>query len=97
MKTPEFWEKKTIREYLDKIGAWHFVPYTAGYGASGIPDIVGCYKTKFFSVEVKRPGCVPTVIQNRRMGEIRGNGGAAFAGDAETVIPQLERWKNAVP
>ena len=97
MKTPESYEKKIIREYLDRIGAWHFTPYMAGYGSSGIPDIVGCYKSIFFSVEVKRPGGAPTVLQNRRMDDIKKHGGAAFAGSADIVVPQMERWKNALP
>lgn len=96
MKTPEFYEKQAIREYLDSIGAWHFLPLTYGYGPSGVPDIVGCYKTNFFSVEVKRPGKSPTIRQNQRMNEIKKHGGAVFAGDAAIVIPQLERWKNAL-
>lgn len=96
MKSPEHFEKIAIREYLDRIGAWHFTPYMAGRGISGIPDIIGCYKARFFSVEVKRPGCLPTPLQKRRMEEIKQRDGAVFAGTADVVIPQLERWKNAI-
>jgi hypothetical protein len=96
MKSPEFYEKIAIREYLDQIGAWYFIPYTAGFGTSGIPDIVGCYKGRFFSVEVKRPGRVPTPIQERRMRDIKQHQGATFAGASDIVINKLCEWKDAL-
>ena len=32
-----------------------FLPPANGFGRSGIPDFVGCYKGRFFSVECKAP------------------------------------------
>ena len=95
MKTPEFWEKKAIKEYLDegKPIVWYFNPYMGGFGSSGIPDIIGCHRFKgMFSVEVKRPDKTPTVLQNRRMKEIEAAGGKTFWGTAEKVIPEFEAW-----
>ena len=45
--------QKKILTYLDSIGAYSFKVLSAN--KSGVHDIVGCYKGKFFSVEVKTP------------------------------------------
>lgn len=92
MKTPEGYEKDAIRKFLDGLGKdiWHFSPYMAGYGKSGVSDIVGCYQRRFFSIEVKREGKQPTPIQDRRMREVTAAGGLAFAGTAAQVIPAFK-------
>ena len=95
MKTPEGYEKDDIKEYLEggKPIVWYFSPYMAGFGKSGVSDIVGCHKFKgFFSIEVKRPLKEPTPIQWRRMGEIEAAGGKTFWGTAEKVIKEFEEW-----
>ena len=86
MKTPEKFEKDEIKKYLTSIGAWYTLPYMAGYGKSGVPDIVACIKGIFFGIEVKREGKVPTPIQLARMAEIEKAGGFAVAGTASVVI-----------
>lgn len=94
MHTPEWYEKQDIKKYLDE-GVpilWYFMPLMAGYGASGVSDIIGCFCNKFFAIEVKRPGKEPTAIQWRRMGEIEAAGGKTFWGTAEKVIPEFEAW-----
>lgn len=106
MRTPESYEKEDIKKYLDKGSPfiWYFPTYMAGYGASGIPDIVGCKATiikpemvstkvgLWFSTEVKRPGKVPSIKQDKRMKEIGMAGGKTFWGDAEKVIGEFEAW-----
>ena len=90
MRTPESKEKATIAKYLKEAGAWFCRPATFGYGASGVPDIIGCWEGKFFSIEVKREGKQPTALQLKRMKEIRNVGGLAFWGTAEKVVPELQ-------
>ncbi len=99
MKTPEGFEKNDICKYLDKgvnQGAgtliWYFKPYSAGFGKSGVSDILGCYRGKMFAIEVKREGKEPTPIQWRRIREIEAAGGKAFWGTASKVIPEFEEW-----
>ena len=91
MKTPESYEKQAIKKYLDSIGAWYFSPYMAGFGKSGVGDIVGCYNSAFFSIEVNREGKEPTKIQERHMAEIEAAGGMAFWGPAEKVIENFRQ------
>lgn len=97
MRSPEGIEKDKIDKYLKTTGAWFCKPATFGFGASGVPDIVGCYLVptygeaygRFFSIEVKREGKYPTPVQERRLKEIRKAGGLGFWGTAEKVIPEL--------
>jgi hypothetical protein len=95
MKTPEGYEKDDIDKFLKALGperCWFFSPYMAGYGKSGVPDRCACICGAFWGIEVKRPGKDPTVIQERRMKEIRSAGGQAVAGTAEVVIQALTDW-----
>ena len=92
MKTPESYEKAAIKQYLDKLGAWHFSPFMAGYGKSGVSDIIFCYRGRFGCIEVKREGKAPTKLQELRMEEVRKAGGWAFWGWADKVIPELHHW-----
>lgn len=95
MKTPESYEKAEICEFLDLLGpdrCWYFKPTMYGFGKSGVPDIMGSLVGACFGIEVKRPGKQPTVIQKKRMGEIKRTNGIAFAGTADVVIEQLKAW-----
>ena len=95
MKTPESFEKATIRAFLGRIGAWQFSPYTAGFGKSGVPDIVACLRGVFWGIEVKREGKSPTKLQQLRGDEIRAAGGQWVAGTANVVIPYINGWLDA--
>ena len=90
MKTPEGFEKDDIKKYLKSINAWHFSPYMAGFGKSGVPDIICCIRGMFFGIEVKREGKAPTPIQLLRMAELEAAGGFAVAGTAEVVIAYIK-------
>ena len=90
MRGPEFYEKQDIKRYLTSIGCWYFCPYMAGFGKSGVPDIIACIDGTFWGIEVKREGKQPTAIQRHRMEEIEKAGGYAIAGTAEHVIKHLK-------
>jgi hypothetical protein len=93
VKTPEFYEKKDISDFLDSLApdCWYFKPLMAGYGKAGVSDIVGCYKGTMFTVEVKREGRSPTPIQEGRMSEVGKARGWPFWGTASKVIPELKQ------
>lgn len=96
MRTPEGYEKADIKKYLDTMRPrlWYFMPFMAGRGAAGIPDIAGCYEGRYFAIEVKPPGRRPNSNQWRRMREIDEAGGKSFWGDAAKVIPEFKAWIN---
>jgi len=73
--TPEGKVKKQVKKILDDLGAYHFSPMTAGYGASGVPDIIACYKGLFIGIECKSGKNVPTALQKHNMDLIRQAGG----------------------
>jgi hypothetical protein len=64
----------------------------AGYGKSGVPDIVACIEGRFWGIEVKREGKAATVLQRRRMDEIEAAGGLAVCGTQEVVIGRIKAW-----
>ena len=84
--TPEAKVKKQVKKVLDDIGAYHFSPLTAGYGRSGVPDIIVCYKGKFIGIECKAHGNKPTALQQSNLEEIVNNGGIAIVIDETSVF-----------
>lgn len=74
--TPEKKVKLKVRAILD----WHddvyyFTPMTGGYGRSGVPDIVGCYKGHFFAIECKAGKGTTTALQDKNIKDIEKAGG----------------------
>lgn len=57
------------------------------WGMSGDPDLYGCVSGRHFEIEVKRPGCRPTLLQEQRLAEWRAAG--ALAGVATSVEEAL--------
>jgi Holliday junction resolvase len=69
--TPEAKVKKKVVDVLKKNGAYYFFPATGGYGRSGVPDIVSCYRGVFVAIECKAGTNKPTPLQEAEMGKIR--------------------------
>lgn len=92
-------EGKVKKELVSKLGTlsvkpYMFFPATGGYGRNGVPDIVGCLRGRFFSIEVKAAGKYPTLLQERELDRIELAGGLAFmcvgAEDIPRVLNALE-------
>lgn len=73
--TPESKVKKVVTNYLKKMGAYYFYPVTGGFGRSGVPDIVACYKGLFFGIECKAGKGKPTALQKKNLEDIKAAGG----------------------
>ena len=73
--TPEKKVKDKVRKLLDVAFAYHFMPATHGYGSSGVPDIVGCYKGRMFAIECKAGDNRPTALQMKNLAAISAAGG----------------------
>jgi len=76
--TPEAKVKKVVAQQLREIKAYYFYPATGGYGRSGVPDIVGCYKGKFFGIECKAGKNKPTALQEKNLKDITESNGIAL-------------------
>jgi len=76
--TPEKKVKRNVVALLKGMGAYYFYPVTGGWGASGVPDIVGCYKGSFFGIECKAGTNKPTPLQSKNLAAITAAGGIAL-------------------
>lgn len=88
--TPEKKVKTKVTTQLKALGAYYFYPVTSGFGSSGVPDIVGCYKGRFFGIECKANGNKPTTLQRTNLDKIAAQGGIALVID-ETNVSDLNR------
>ncbi len=83
--TPEAKVKKKVVNVLKENGAYYFFPATGGYGRSGVPDIVGCYRGVFFGIECKAGSNKPTGLQELEMAKIRKANGITLVVNEENV------------
>jgi len=94
--TPEGKVKKKVKEYLQSIGAWYYMPVSNGMGRVGCPDILVCYKGLFMAFETKAPGKIKNVTPNqqREIDGIQGaNGLAHVVDDVEQVKSLLDTFE----
>lgn len=73
--TPEGKVKKQVTAILKQYGAYYFSPVTGGFGASGVPDIIACYKGRFIAIECKAGTNKPTALQLKNIDDIDKQGG----------------------
>lgn len=83
--TPEAKVKKQVKKILDDFGAYHFSPMMDGYGRSGVPDIIACYKGKFIGIECKAGDNKPTLLQLRNIENIKRNQGLAIVINEDNI------------
>lgn len=89
--TPEAKVKKKVKEILKALDAYYSMPVTGGYGVSGTPDFLVCWRGRFFGIECKAKGNKPTPLQERAMQAIRNAGGTCVVID-ENNVEQLDSW-----
>jgi Holliday junction resolvase len=83
--TPEKKVKDKVRKILTDLGAYHFMPATHGYGTSGVPDIIGCYKGRMFAIECKAGNNKPTALQMKNLNAVAAAGGFAEVINEENI------------
>lgn len=92
MKQDENKVKKSVQEYLDSLGAYHFKVHGSIYMRAGIPDIICCYKGKFIGIETKDGSNKASELQLAHIRQIRKAGGIGFvAYSVENVKEQLKK------
>jgi len=92
--TPEKKVKLACTALLKKHGAYHFLPVTGGFGKSGVPDIIVCYRGLFLGIECKAGKGKTTALQEREMEFIRAAGGSTLV-IRENNINELQEWLDA--
>ena len=83
--TPEKKVKNAVVAILKERGAYYFFPVTGGFGRSGVPDIVSCYKGNFVAIECKAGSNKPTALQLAEMAKINGAQGVALCVNEKTI------------
>ena len=93
--TPEGKVKKKVKEYLQSIGAWYYMPVSNGMGRSGCPDILVCHKGLFMAFETKSPGKIKNVTPNqeREINAITSANGLAHVVDDVEQVKEYIRAK----
>ena len=83
--TPEGLVKKHIKQVLDSLGVWYFMPIGGMYSRAGVPDFIGCYKGKLIAIEAKTRKGKTTALQERELRLIRQSGGLAVVINEDNV------------
>lgn len=83
--TPETKVKKRVTALLKAAGAYYFYPVTGGYGNSGVPDIVVCYRGRFIGIECKAGKNKPTKLQYKNLHDIAAAGGISMVINEENI------------
>jgi Holliday junction resolvase len=89
-ETPERKVKKKVVSILDEFGAYYFYSVTGGYGRSGVPDIVGCYKGKFIAIECKAGKGKTTALQDKNINAIRAQNGRALVVNEDNIADVIQ-------
>jgi len=76
--TPEKKVKQKVVAILKELGAYYFYPFTGGYGNSGVPDIIVCYRGRFLGIECKAGKGKTTALQDKNLAQIESCGGLAL-------------------
>lgn len=76
--TPETKVKRRVVAQLKALGAYYCCPVTSGFGSSGAPDIIGCYRGRFFGFECKAGKNKATDLQLKNLRQIAETGGVAM-------------------
>lgn len=91
--TPEGKVKKKVVDILKAAGAYYFFPATGGFGRSGVPDIIVCFKGQFIGIECKAGDNTPTALQQRELMRIIDAGGSAFVVNEESLNALVDIFK----
>ena len=76
--TPEKKVKRKVMAQLKEMKAYTVTPMTGGFGNSGVPDVLCCYKGRFVGIECKANGGKPTALQVHNLNSIEITGGIAL-------------------
>lgn len=83
--TPEKKVKTKVVAILKEFGAYYFYASTGGYGASGVPDIICCYKGRFIGIECKAGKGKTTALQEKNIAQIIATGGKAIVVNEDNI------------
>jgi hypothetical protein len=89
MMTPEAKVKAEIKKVLAEYNCWYFMPMMNGYGRTGVPDFIGCYKGRLFAVEAKSGTGELTPNQEREIAAIWAADGCVVVARSGGAVKDL--------
>lgn len=93
--TPEKKVKNDVTKILKEYNAYYFYPATGGFGRSGVPDIVACFRGQFIGIECKAGTNTTTALQDRELANIALAGGHAIIIN-ESNIEEVRKVLDAI-
>lgn len=90
MKESTF-QKKVLKYLREEVGGYWIKIHASSYQGTGEPDIVGCYKGKFYAFELKRPDGKgkATELQKYKIKQINEAGGTGRIVDSLDQIIEV--------
>jgi len=91
--TPEGKVKRSVRQVLDRLGAYYVMPVTGGYGTQGAPDFLVCFKGRFIGIETKAGKGQLTELQKLNLSRLMDAGGVPIVvreDDIEILLQIME-------
>jgi hypothetical protein len=95
MSTPESRVKVKVIKILRELDAYYVMPVTGGFGTSGAPDFLICYRGRFIGVECKAGRGKVTALQQDNLDRIVKNGGVTLVineFNIETLIEEFRKY-----
>lgn len=90
--TPEGRVKLQVKKMLDEAKCYYHMPVQNGMGKPTL-DFIGCHRGRFFAIETKAPGKLPTPRQEGTIREINLAVGMAFVIDGtDGSYDLLKMW-----
>lgn len=81
---------KQAMHYLERLPhSWWLKVHGGPYQKTGVPDIIGCYRGRFFAFEIKVPGGRTTPKQDHEVERIQEAGGAVSVVESLREIQKL--------
>lgn len=93
MATPEAKVKAKVKKVLDERNAYYVMPVTSGFGNSGAPDFLVCYRGKFIGIECKAGRGKVTALQQDNLDRIADNGGTTLVINESNIDSLIEEFR----
>lgn len=93
MATPESKVKASVKKILDERNAYYVMPVTSGYGNSGAPDFLVCYRGRFWGIECKAGRGKVTALQQDNLNRISENGGVTLVINESNIDLLTEEFR----
>lgn len=91
--TPEKRVKIKVRKILEEYNAYYVMPVTSGYGNSGAPDFLVCFRGKFWGIECKAGRGEPTQLQLANLAAITDCGGIALIINESNIDSLVQEFR----